>query len=187
MPLGGGNCPRPPARPFYKEQSMRKMPAVAMIVLTALAVGSASPLLLNAQNASVGTGASGAAAGNDDMPHRTARAFAPFLRAIIQRRISTAQQIFKVRRNVSNMLDQPWGSEDGLKGRRDYKWLCNDGVDGGAEGFDDDGGGAGGAAVFAEAATGADIFADADAAGFGMDEEGGQGSAASFRVAIDGA
>jgi hypothetical protein len=84
---------------------MRKLPAVAMIVLTALAVGSASPLLLHAQAA--GTGSRVAAMGNDDMPHRTARTFAPFVRAILVRRINTAQQIFKLRRNVVNELESP--------------------------------------------------------------------------------
>jgi hypothetical protein len=79
---------------------MRKLPAVAMIVLSALAVGSASPLLLHAQAAGGGGARGVAAVNNEDMPHRTARSFAPFVRAILVRRLTVAQQIFKLRRNV---------------------------------------------------------------------------------------
>ena len=82
---------------------MRKTPIVAMIVLAALAIGSATPLLLKAQNAGAGRAP---AAATDDLAHRTARGFAPFIRAIIMRRVNTAQQIFKVRRNVMMSMEQ---------------------------------------------------------------------------------
>ena len=82
---------------------MRKTPIVAMIVLAALAIGSATPLMLKAQNAGAGRGPVAAV---DDLAHRTARGFAPFIRAIIMRRVNTAQQIFKVRRNVMMSMEQ---------------------------------------------------------------------------------
>ncbi len=83
---------------------MRKTPAVAMIVILALVLGSAAPLLLQAQNGGVAPRLGPAP---DDMPRRTAKAFAPFLRAIIMRRTTTAQQIFKMRRPVMTALDHP--------------------------------------------------------------------------------
>ena len=83
---------------------MRKTPIVATIVLAALIIGSATPLLLHAQNG--GTARGPVAASTDDLPHRTTRAFAPFIRAIIMRRVNTATQIFKVRRNVMMSLEQ---------------------------------------------------------------------------------
>jgi len=82
---------------------MRKTPVVAMIVLAALVIGSATPLMLKAQNAGAGRQPVAAA---DDMAHRTTRAFAPFIRAIIMRRVNTAQQIFKIRRSVMTGLEQ---------------------------------------------------------------------------------
>lgn len=85
---------------------MRKLPAIAMIVLTALAVGSASPLMLQAQ-VRAGAGAPGAAGTVDDVPHRMAREFAPFVRAVILRRLTAAQQVFKLHRNVMNTVASP--------------------------------------------------------------------------------
>jgi len=79
---------------------MRKTPAVAILLLVALAVGSAVPLTTQAQSGPIG-----ARPAADDMPHRTARAFAPFIRAIILRRINQAQQMFKIRRNVQTYLE----------------------------------------------------------------------------------
>lgn len=90
---------------------MGKMPALAMVIMMALAAGSATPLLLKAQNggnaAAVGTGIGAQAAPADDMPHRTAKAFAPFIRAIVTRRINTATQIFKLRRPAEAALETP--------------------------------------------------------------------------------
>jgi hypothetical protein len=82
---------------------MRKSPAVAAIVLIALILGGAAPLMLRAQAG----GAARPIAATDDLPHRTTRAFAPFVRALILRRMNTAQQIFKVRRPVMTALEQP--------------------------------------------------------------------------------
>lgn len=83
---------------------MRKTPAVALMIVLAMLIGGGVPLL-QAQNGGSVSGPKPAAA--DDLPRRTAKAFAPFLRAIIMRRINTAQQIFKVRRSVMNSLEQP--------------------------------------------------------------------------------
>jgi hypothetical protein len=83
---------------------MRKMPAVALIVLTALAIGGAAPLLLRAQTGGPVRPGAGAAA-VDDFPRRTTREFAPFIRALLQRRVTNAQQIFRMRRGVLNSLD----------------------------------------------------------------------------------
>jgi hypothetical protein len=84
---------------------MRKMPAVVLIVGAALMIGSAAPMLVSAQT---GGRTGPAAAGNaEDIAHRTARSFAPFVRALITRRITTAQQLFKMRRNVLMTLEQP--------------------------------------------------------------------------------
>jgi hypothetical protein len=80
---------------------MRKTPVVALIVVLALFISSAAPLL-NAQN-----GGAPAAPPNDDMARRTLKAFAPFIRAILTRRINNAQQIFRIRRPVLTYLDQP--------------------------------------------------------------------------------
>jgi hypothetical protein len=83
---------------------MRKMPAVALIVLAALAIGSAAPLMLRAQTGGA-VRPGGATAAVDDLPHRTAKSFAPFIRALIQRRMAAAQQIFKMRRSVLNGME----------------------------------------------------------------------------------
>ena len=78
---------------------MRKLPALACIVVAALSIGTIAPLMLRAQNAPVPV------APADDMPLRTTKAFAPFLKAIMARRYNTAQQIFKLRRSVQASLD----------------------------------------------------------------------------------
>ncbi len=82
---------------------MRKTPAVALIVLAALVIGSATPVMLQAQTGAAGRGP---AVATDDLAHRTTRAFAPFIRAILMRRVNTAQQIFKMRRPVMVALEQ---------------------------------------------------------------------------------
>jgi len=82
---------------------MRKAPAIAMLIIAALAVTSAVPGVLGQTRAPVGAG-TGAA--SDDMPHRTAKMFAPFLKALINRRYNTAQSIFKIHRNVETSLEQ---------------------------------------------------------------------------------
>src|SRR6185369_12673864 len=83
---------------------MRRSPAVLLLILAAFAVGSATPVMLMAQNGGGMTSVPGAA--GDDMPHRTAKAFAPFLKAVITKRYNTAQQIFKIRRSVENSLEE---------------------------------------------------------------------------------
>jgi hypothetical protein len=81
---------------------MRKMPILVVAVVALVALGSLT-LALHAQNRAA-IGGPPAAAG-DDMPHRTAKAFAPFIRAIASRRYNTAQQIFKLRRSVQTSLE----------------------------------------------------------------------------------
>jgi hypothetical protein len=44
---------------------------------------------------------------DNDLPQRMAHEFAPFLRAIVTRRINQAEQIFKMRRSVLTSLEQP--------------------------------------------------------------------------------
>ena len=83
---------------------MRKMPALFLTVIAALAIGGAAPLLLRAQaGGTVRPGAGAATA--ESVPQRAAREFAPFIRALIQRRVTNAQQIFRMRRPVINSLD----------------------------------------------------------------------------------
>jgi len=81
---------------------MRKMPAVAIALLVGLMIGSATPHISTAQNTPAG-----GRPGGDDMPHRTAKAFAPFIRAVIVRRMNNAAQLFKLRRSVQTYLEQP--------------------------------------------------------------------------------
>ena len=69
-----------------------------------LAAALIAPLALHAQSRQPAPPAAG---GTDDMPHRTAKAFAPFIRAIASRRYNTAQQIFKLRRSVQAALEDP--------------------------------------------------------------------------------
>ena len=76
---------------------MRRKSVLALLVVLALAMTSAAPVLLRAQNAP--------ARGGDDMPHRTVRAFAPFFRALVQHRLNTAQGVFKMRRSVEMELE----------------------------------------------------------------------------------
>ncbi len=80
---------------------MRRRFLLALVTITALAIAGASPLVLRAQVA----GAPGR--GADDMPHRTAKAFAPFFRAILLHRINTAQGFFKMKHSVSTELETP--------------------------------------------------------------------------------
>lgn len=80
---------------------MRRKSLVALVIVLALALSGTLPLLLRAQTAPRN------AAGGEDMPHHTARAFAPFFRAIVQHRINTAQSFFKMRRSVETELETP--------------------------------------------------------------------------------
>src|SRR5262249_14839820 len=72
--------------------------------ISTLVVGTATPLILHAQSRGTPAGAAGQG-GGEDMPHRTTRAFAPFLKAVITRRYNQAQQIFKLRRSVEVSLE----------------------------------------------------------------------------------
>jgi hypothetical protein len=83
---------------------MRTLTAVACIALAALIAGTAAPLVMhaNAQGGAPG----GAGMQNEDLSRTTTRRFAPFLRAVISRRMNVAERIFKVRRSVYGMLDQ---------------------------------------------------------------------------------
>ena len=80
---------------------MRNMTAVAMLVLAVLFLGNFGPTPLQAQNNPQSSQGQG-----EDMAHHTARVFAPFIRAIVMRRVNTAQQIFKLRRSVESALEQ---------------------------------------------------------------------------------
>ncbi len=79
---------------------MRKTPAIVVLLLAGFIIGSAGPQISSAQN-----GGANLRPG-DDMPHRTAKAFAPFIRAVIARRMNNAVQIFKLRRGVETYLEQ---------------------------------------------------------------------------------
>ena len=79
---------------------MRKKPILVVALAALVALGSLTPLALKAQNRNAPPAAAG-----DDMPHQTAKAFAPFIRAIVSRRYNTAQQIFKLRRSVQASLE----------------------------------------------------------------------------------
>jgi hypothetical protein len=68
-------------------------------------LASSAPLFVKAQNAPGVRG--GGAAQEATMPQRTARAFAPFIRAILQRRSTAANGIFKLRRGVQTNLESP--------------------------------------------------------------------------------
>jgi hypothetical protein len=88
---------------------MGKMHVWALAVSATVLMAGAAPLLLRAQGGGAGRGAGGpaTAAAEDDLAHRTAKQFAPFVRALIQRRLTTAQQLFKVRRPVMAALEDP--------------------------------------------------------------------------------
>jgi hypothetical protein len=88
---------------------MRKVMAMAGVAVLALAVSGAAPLLLRAAPPA-GPGQAppaGAAAMPVDMPQQTVKAFAPFLRAVVTRRMNQAERIFKMRRSVQSALEQP--------------------------------------------------------------------------------
>ena len=76
---------------------------LTLIVLAALMLGNFGPAPVQAQAQNNGQGG----AQGEDMPHYTARKFAPFLRAIVLHRVNTAQKIFNMRRSVETMLEQP--------------------------------------------------------------------------------
>src|SRR6185437_13476090 len=96
--MGTGAPPLPPRCVlFTKELFMRRKSVIALIVVLALALTGAAPMLLRAQNAPARVA--------DDMPHRTVKAFAPFFRALVQHRLNTAQGVFKMRRSVEMELE----------------------------------------------------------------------------------
>jgi hypothetical protein len=82
---------------------MRNLMTLTLIVLAALMLGNFGPAPVQAQAQNNGQGG----AQGEDMPHYTARKFAPFLRAIVLHRVNTAQKIFNMRRSVETMLEQP--------------------------------------------------------------------------------
>lgn len=87
---------------------MRKA-SVWMGVLVVLILGLAvsAPLLLRSARGQAGAGGVAAAGeAGDDMPHRTAKAFAPFIHAVVTRRVTQAQRIFKMRRSVETAIEQ---------------------------------------------------------------------------------
>src|SRR5262245_5178570 len=94
---------------------MRKMPALAILIVIALGVGITAPLVIKAQNNGTAGGAvmtrdlpaPQSFAGGEDMPHRTAREFAPLIRAMVTRRFNAVKPIFKIRRSVETSLEQP--------------------------------------------------------------------------------
>jgi hypothetical protein len=89
---------------------MRTKTAVACIVLAAVVAGTAAPLVMHAHAQGGGTVApvtgGGGGMGNEDLTRSTTRRFAPFLRAVVTRRMNVAERIFKVRRSVYASLDQ---------------------------------------------------------------------------------
>lgn len=78
---------------------MRK--AMFGMALVAAAAAAIAPMMMQA-NAQVG----GAAVVQEDLSHTTTRRFAPFLRAVVSRRMNVAERIFKVRRPVHAMMEQ---------------------------------------------------------------------------------
>ena len=78
---------------------MKTTPALILLAIAAIIMTSAMPSTSQAQRAPIG------AAAAEDMPHRTARTFAPFIRALITRHFNTAQSIFKIRRSVETSLE----------------------------------------------------------------------------------
>jgi hypothetical protein len=86
---------------------MRKLAAITAIALTSLGIGITAPMLLKAappgqrpQNAQMFQPSP-----DDNIPQRTARAFAPFFRAIVTRRSGQANGIFKLHRSVQSNLE----------------------------------------------------------------------------------
>jgi hypothetical protein len=79
---------------------MRNTLTMAAVALVAMAVGSALPMVTAAPPPH-GPQAEGA-----DLPHRTTRAFAPFIRAIVTRRTNQAEKMFNMRRSVLRSLEQ---------------------------------------------------------------------------------
>jgi hypothetical protein len=84
---------------------MRNALALAGMALVALIVGTTAPLVMHA-DAQVNPGAMPAPMQADDIARTTTRRFAPFLRAVVTRRMNVAERIFKVRRQVYATLDQ---------------------------------------------------------------------------------
>jgi len=84
---------------------MRNGLAFAGIFL-AIVAGTTAPFLLNAQGQNVPNQGVGMNNAPDQLALSTARRFAPFLRAVVTRRMNVAERIFKVRRSVNVTLDQ---------------------------------------------------------------------------------
>jgi hypothetical protein len=80
---------------------MRKLTKIVgvSVVALALAAGVVPHFVRAADNGQMGNMPS-----DVDMPHRTAQAFAPFLKAVVSRRMNVAERIFKVKRNVTSSL-----------------------------------------------------------------------------------
>jgi hypothetical protein len=85
---------------------MRKLMAVTAVTLTALAIGASAPLVLRAAAPGQPPAQQQMQGGvNESIPERTAHAFAPFFHAIVSRRSTQANSIFKLRRLVQNNLE----------------------------------------------------------------------------------
>jgi hypothetical protein len=95
----GGSTSHPD--PLFKETPMRNLTAITGMVLVALVIGTTAPMVMHA-NAQAGA----PAAQNETLSQTTTRRFAPFLRAVVSRRMNVAERIFKVRRSVYGMLEQ---------------------------------------------------------------------------------
>jgi hypothetical protein len=72
-------------------------------IFLAIIAGATAPFLLHAQGEMPQNVNNG---GQDQLALSTARRFAPFLRAVVTRRMNVAERIFKVRRSVNVTLDQ---------------------------------------------------------------------------------
>jgi hypothetical protein len=84
---------------------MRKTPVLVVLVAMALLIGGAAPLMVGAQGAATMRGMPPGTPPND-LPQRTTRQFAPFIRALLQRRLTQAQQLFKLRRPVLATMEE---------------------------------------------------------------------------------
>lgn len=82
---------------------MRTLAVFLAVALTSLLLVSAAPLHVYAQNAN----GQAPMQADSDTPRRTVKAFAPFIRAIVGRRMNVAERIFKIRRNVQGTLELP--------------------------------------------------------------------------------
>jgi hypothetical protein len=95
----------PPPGTLVRSLVMRTLAAVAGLALMALAIGSSAPLLVKAENPPVNKLVP--VADTDTLPQRTTKAFAPFLHAIVQRRMNQAERFFKIRPSLRATLELP--------------------------------------------------------------------------------